>query len=98
VAKDGFKTDGIGFSAVLAYLYSMDSLLRVDLERGPIFHWDIPSEDAKILLDDWNSDTLTVQANSFLKAYSQITRLLRDLQRTGQTSWVSTSWINGRGA
>jgi hypothetical protein len=64
---DGFVTESIAFSAVLCYLYTMDSLLRVE-RLGPTFHWDIPSEDAKILLDDWNCDSLTVLANSFSKA------------------------------
>jgi len=88
---DGFSTNSLPFSSVLAYLYGLDeSLRKIDTRDRLIkFEWAIPSEDAKILINQFDLDELTVQARSFTKAYGQLTQLLRDIRHSGNPVWLA---------
>jgi len=78
-------------------------LTRIETEGDPrhpipIFHLDIPSEDGKILREDYDKGVLAV---SNIKHFEQmrnfVTATLRYMNKRGDPQWTSKGWQMGRG-
>ena len=96
--KDGFNTRDVFFAAVLKYLGY--PLLRIEVldQRTTEWGFDIASEDAAILREQYDSaDGLALSsAKSFVRAYLDLVRQQKEMRRNGQVSWSSPAWINGQ--
>ena len=107
MASDGYQVVGneVGFVAAVMLVYGSESLTRIEFEdRGDpqhptkVFHLDVPSEDAKILKEDYDSGRLAVSDVGLLfRIYGDVTKTLRNMSKWGNTVWTSNSWIKGRG-
>jgi hypothetical protein len=88
---DGFTTTDTAFAAALCYVFEADCLTQIttDDSRRKQFHLAVPSEDARIFLNEWNLGTFAVSdLKAFMRQYVSITQLLRDLVKRGEDSWV----------
>ena len=94
--NDGWVVNSPFMAALICYLYTWESLLKIEMD-GPRFHFDVASEDGKILEEQWQKDELNVQVGSYIKTYVRIIGILKKLHREGRQSWVSESWVSGRG-
>jgi hypothetical protein len=84
-------TSDIFFASVLHYLYGEASMLKIESEgRLSTFTFDIPEEDNRILREQFDADTLVLQAKSFAKSYWAITAMLKQMRRNCETSWTRT--------
>jgi hypothetical protein len=95
MASDGFVTDKVFLASLIAYLYSWDSVLKIEAS-GPRFTFDAPSEDCKLLEEELNKGETTVLLNQYINTYTRMTGILKKLNRTGESTYVSSSWINGK--
>ena len=104
MSADGFKTKDPYLAAAIAYLYGFDCLTAIRNEpdeRGVLaasFELDIASNDGAILVQEFKSGLLAItDLMSWVKCYSSLTRILRDMRRSGDVVWHSPSWLQGRG-
>jgi|SRR6185312_14670951 len=96
MAIDGFKTADVWQASVLAYAGYEISGIDIINDRYAEFTFAAPSEDAKILLDDYEAGNLVLSdAKAFVRAFNVLVTKKNDLKRRGETSWASTSWISG---
>ena|ERR1700733_4048095 len=93
--NDEFVTDNVFVAALIAYLYTWDSILKIEAV-GPRFYFDAPSEDCRIIEEELNKGETTVLLNQYIGTYVRLTGILKKLARTGESSYVSPSWISGK--
>jgi hypothetical protein len=92
--NDGFSTDKVFLAALIAYLYSWDSVLIIEAS-GPRFHLDAPSEDCRIIEEELQKGETTVLLNQYIDTYTRLIGVLKKLHREGEAAYVSSSWVNG---
>ena len=99
--NDNYSTTTMGFAAVLAYVYGVDSLVRVEddvTNKGQEFHFNIPSLDAEEFKKEYDRGELNISdAKTLIAIFSRIGQTLKKMRREGTTSFCSPSWIAGRG-
>lgn len=108
--NDGYITTNEWFCAFLMYLFGEECLLRIEIEsdgssqahgrnhRVKKFTCDVPSFDAKEYHEELKEGRLAISdLNAFASVYMRLNRILRDMTRSGETSYESPSWIAGRG-
>jgi len=90
MSVDGYQTQDVAYCAALCYTYGIEALTKVEIDGHlKIFHLDIASNDGEEYLKDWNSGQFNVtDLKTFMKMYSNITQILRDLTRTGESEWT----------
>jgi hypothetical protein len=88
----------------MSYVFGPESLTRIENENdgrtrnAASFHLDIPSLDAAEYYREFHQGRFGItDLKKYVKIYSDITRLLREMVRRGDQSWVSPAWVNGRG-
>jgi hypothetical protein len=91
--------DDLYFQALIVYTYGWSALLKVEITEGRAnFTTDAPEEDVKLLLQEYNGGESAI---SSVKDYAVVIKrmlgLVRVTKQRGQTTWVSESWVNGRG-
>ena len=104
MSADGFVTNDLWFASSLAYIFGGESLTIIEVGKsiGRVrtkgFHFDVPSLDAEEYDKEFREGRLAISdLMAFTKEYSRILRLLKDLDRRGEISWTSPSWVTGRG-
>jgi hypothetical protein len=104
VSADGYRTDNLFFAAFLLFTFTAEALIRI--EKGTsdngrtetTFYLDVPSLDCDEYEKEFQEGTLAISdLMSFVKAYSLLTSRLKKMTREGETSWVSSRWVAGRG-
>jgi hypothetical protein len=107
LSADGYISDDLWFGTSMMYLFGEDALTKIETilpeddyrhQRLVKLHLDIPSLDAIGYLEDFKAGTLAISdLKSFVRTYTWITRILRDMRRSGESVWHSPSWVAGRG-
>jgi hypothetical protein len=106
MANDEYQTDDIFFAVALMFVYGEECLLKISTDptvnrerkRSSVYTLNLPSCDAAILFDDFKSGNLAISdLLSYIRTYSFITRLLRNMRYRNEEEWCSPSWIAGRG-
>lgn len=77
---DGYKTKDLQFAAVLAYIYTQESIIEIELiNYTPHLTLDIPSLDAEEYLKEFQAGTLAcADCQAMFKAYGRILGAVRD--------------------
>jgi hypothetical protein len=69
---------------------------RNNRKRTTTYGISVPSEDAKIVVDDYSSGKLTLaSAKDFVGAFNKVTQRQKSMRVKGETSWHSSRWIRG---
>jgi hypothetical protein len=107
MSNDGYIADDIWFAACLMYLFGEQSLTKIEVSKSPEFHrhcrevklhLDIPSLDAQEYYKEFKAGALAISdLKSYIRTYTWITRILRDMERKTESVWVSPAWVAGRG-
>jgi len=99
-----YETTDTFFAAALQYLWGEDSLTRIETTQTdygrdtPTFTLDVPSDEAEELLKTFQDGELAISdLKSWARTYTWLTRRLREMKKRGETSYMSPSWIRGRG-
>ena len=105
--NDGYIADDLWFGAAMMYLFGEESLTKIEVNQSEEFHkhcrevllhLDIPSLDAHEYHKEFKAGTLAVSdLKSYIRTYTWITRILRDMRRKTESVWVSPARIAGRG-
>jgi hypothetical protein len=98
--NDGFQTDHTFFCAAMVYTFGIEALTRIEMEPGyrAVFFLDIPTSEAAEYRREFDAGTFAISdLKTYLYNHSQVTRIVKDMQRRGESSWCSPSWIAGRG-
>ncbi len=96
--NDGYQSDDIEFCAALLYLYGEESLLTIDASQSrTVVTLDIPSEDAKILREQFDRDELSILLRSYCRVHSSLLSRVRRTRTALGQQWTSPTWQNGRG-
>jgi hypothetical protein len=96
--NDGYKTDNLEFCSALLYLYGEDCLLSIDAANNRAeMTLDLPSEDCKLLRDEFDRDELTIQLRSYCRIFSALLHHVRRTRNALGQRWDSPRWIEGRG-
>jgi hypothetical protein len=98
-----FETQDVWIAAAFVYLYTWDSLVSItDIEldnrkRVTTYALAIPSEDAKIVLEEYQTNRLVLaSAKDFVTSFNSITQRQRAMRLSGDLSWHSKRWIEGK--
>jgi hypothetical protein len=100
MSNSSYRSDDLWFVSVLAYLFGEDSLTRIELDqRGKaMFYMSVPELDAIEYRREFDGKILAISdLMTYSRTYAWIAKRIRDMKRTGQTSYCSPSWIAGRG-
>lgn len=86
---DGIMVTDIWGAAALGYAgYEVSRIEIVGDRSAEIYFGDAPSEDAKIIIDDYTNSRLVLSdAKSYSLSFMRISRQISALRRTGATSW-----------
>jgi hypothetical protein len=105
--NDGYIADDLWFAAAMMYVFGEESLTKIEVAQPDEFHHhcrevklhlDIPSLDAGEYYEEFKAGALAISdLKSFVRTYTWITRILRDMRRKAESVWVSPAWIAGRG-
>jgi hypothetical protein len=102
VRRELFETSDVWTCIVLVYLYGIDSLAKIEDQELPnrrrltTYSLAVPSEDAKIVQQEYESGQLALSdAKAFVAAYRQINSTQRHMREHGESQWVSERWIRG---
>jgi hypothetical protein len=90
VSADIFITTEMGFAGFLCYLFGDESLIRIELNdtRKASFTFHVPSLDAEEYLREYHAGQLAISDyKDAVGRQTQVGRLLRDMNRSGQTVW-----------
>lgn len=96
-----FVTSDIWLASVAVYLYGWESLASIEdigsEKRTTTYSLSVPSEDAKILTDEYYADKLALSsAKAFVAAYHRIVGAQRAMRNHGETTWIPrTKWERG---
>jgi hypothetical protein len=100
--KELFQTQSVWEAACLTYLYGIECLVEiVDEEIGnrrrlATYSLAVPSEDVKIVLEDYRADRLALSsAKAFVASYNEINSKQRTMRERCQSHWSSPAWIRG---
>jgi hypothetical protein len=99
MAADQFTTDSMLYAAVLDYIFSEESLVRIDLsDSGKAqFTFCVPSLDAAAYIDEFEKGILQItDCKSLFKSHSRIFGAVRALRQRNESSWCSRGWVEGR--
>jgi hypothetical protein len=99
MANDSYQSDDLEFCAALLYLYGEESLLSLDATGfRAVVTLDVPSEDAKILREQFDNDELAISSlKAYVKVYFTLMNRVRVTRKSEFRQWNSPSWITGRG-
>ncbi|SRR6266481_8933463 len=100
MSRDGYTTSDLFFACGLCCVFGEESLTRIEfVDHGEKhFVFDAPSIDCQAYYDDFKAGNFAISdLKSYGRTYSWRTRQLKVMQRDGETSWVSNSWVAGRG-
>jgi len=102
VGRELFETSDVWTCSVLVYLYGIDSLAKIEDQeltnrrRLTTHSLAVPSEDAKIVQQEYGSGQLALSdAKAFVAAYLQINSTQRRMRERGESQWVSERWVRG---
>ena len=90
MSADGFVTNEICFAGFLCYLFGDESLIRIEFDerRKATFHFHVPSLDAEEYLREFHAGDLAIaDLKDLWGRQVQVGRLVRNLNRSGQTVW-----------
>jgi hypothetical protein len=91
--NDGYKSDDLEFCAALLYLYGEESLLSIDCTNTrAIVMLDVPSEDAKILREQFVRDELSILLKSYCRIFSSLVHQVRRTRTALGQRWDSPRW------
>lgn len=102
--KDGFSTADLDAATAICYLMDgFDTLTQVTMEkdsRGILFaHFtlDAASLDCEQIVSEFTSGQLAISdLMAWCKIYNRIVNLLKIMRKSGQESWASHDWVNGK--
>jgi hypothetical protein len=105
MSADGFQTTDLHFAAAMLYTFTEDALTRIEITpdrfdryRNATFHIDAPSLDCSEYFKEFQSGELAISnLLSYVRTLTRLDRKVREMKRDGETSWVSDSWVRGRG-
>ena len=91
------RTRNVWEAAVAVYAgYELISIETVDHNKDE-FTIACPEEDAKLLQRDYHSGTLQLaDAKAFVDVYLGIAATRRRMKYSGEKTWNSEAWINGK--
>jgi len=93
--KELYVTDDLDFGCLLCYLYGFEVLHVIEHEGiRATLKLAVPSEDAKILHEEFITDQTTVVLFPYVKVRAKMNRALRDAKKAGG-QWTSENWRNG---
>ena len=103
--NDGYQTTDIHFAAAMLYTFTEDALTRIEItpdsfgrHRNATFSIDAPSLDCAEYFKEFQVGELAISnLLSYVRTLTWLDRKVREMKRDGQTSWVSDSWVMGRG-
>lgn len=90
------STNDMFFAAVIVYLYSEETLVKIEnLSRDLVFEFDLPEDEMQQLRAqfDEESDELILKPKPFSRAHQTLKRRLREMQQQGQIVWQSVRSI-----
>jgi hypothetical protein len=89
---------------MMQYVFTEAALVRIETQAGNFgrdvqtFYLSIPSLDAAEYKKEFDNGLFAIaDLKSFVRTYTFLTRRLRDMKKRGESSWVSSEWIAGRG-
>lgn len=98
--NDGFFTRDINFAAALGYTFGDESLTKIEFpEQGVTnFYFDAPSLDCEEYYSEFKSGKFSISdLLSYVRSYTKLVSILKRMRKDGEDTWVSPSWIRGRG-
>ena len=98
--NDGYKTESFFVAAAVMYAYGPESLTAVRQDLGIIsVELDAPSIDCELMATEFKDGQLAISdLKTWTRHYLDLTRIMRNLKRSGDSVWHSQSWLQGRGA
>jgi len=98
MSADVFVTTEMGFAGFLCYLFGDESLIRIELNdtRKASFTFHVPSLDAEEYLREYHAGQLAISDyKDAVGRQTQLGRLLRKLNSTGETVWEREEFTVG---
>jgi hypothetical protein len=95
-----FQTQDTAIACTLSYLYGDSSLVKIKIdESGVLYTFSCPSEDAKIIADDYENGQLSIaDLLAWYKELGRIQGTTRAMRRRGESQWASRYWVQGTDA
>jgi hypothetical protein len=91
------QTGDAWFCSAVQYVYGEDVLVRIENKVNehnrdtPTFYLEVPdSKEVGVMQSDFQKGELAISdLKSYIRTYTFLLRRLRDMRKTGQTSWAA---------